>query len=176
MLHKFSWHKFSGYTKKKKKKKKTFLFGSFSWQSFTGLFFLLCKILILLLTLLYLVWFWFFYRYFNKPPWQNRSIYPKCDLASCTQSRNDKTLIILNWPSCIKHFEGKKHITFHNVTVRLLQYVNNEKIHSLYLTRYTQVEQDVDNLILDRKHRAEHTINTKHNEGKTRHTWNQINW
>ncbi len=77
----------------------------------------------------------------------------------------------------------KKKKTFHNVTVRLLQYVNeetkgcrDEKIHSLYLTRYTQEEQDVDNSILDRKHRAEHTINTKHNEGKTRHTWNQINW
>ncbi len=117
----------------------SFLFGSFSWQSFTGLFFLRCKILILLLTLLYVVWFWFFYRYFNKSPRQNHSIYPKCVLASCTRSRNDKTLIILNWPSCIKHFEGEKHITFHNVTVRLLQYVNeemkgcrDEKIQSLF--------------------------------------------
>ncbi len=43
------------------------------------------------------------------------------------------------------------------------------------IARNTHVERGEDNSIPDTKHRAEHTINTKHNEGKTGYTWNQIN-
>ncbi len=43
------------------------------------------------------------------------------------------------------------------------------------IARNTHVERGEDNSIPDMKHRAEHTINTEHNEGMTRHTWNQIN-